>query len=139
MFYIESNSFQGLVGLQTGCCKICIEKKDFSDGFILRAMEVQRVRGGEGSPYAKQQPSSRAKPSGMETKTMQSKIQTLPRRMRAKSAHVTTFVEAEDQRTQSPLQRKSPKLGDVRLLGEDDTPESERNLPVPRTWVRCTV
>ena len=132
MFYIETNSFQG-------CCKSCIEKKDFSDGFILRAMEVQRVRGGEGSPYAKQQASSRAKPSGMETKTMQSKIQTLPRRMRAKSAHVTTFVEAEDQRTQSPLQRKSPKLGDVRLLGEDDTPESERNLPVPRTWVRCTV
>ena len=107
--------------------------------------------------YAKQDGASRAKPSEMKAgKSRQSKIETLPRRMRAKSAHVTTFdksshvttfdksahvktfVEAEVHRAQTLTQRKSPKLGRVRLLGEDDTPESERNLAVPRTWVRYT-
>ena len=103
------------------------------------------MRGGEGWRYAKQKGASRAKPSetdegGKSTagKSMQSKIETLPRRMRAKSAHLTTFVDTEVERTQTLPQRKSPKVGHVRLLGEDDTPESERNLAVPRTWVRYT-
>ena len=98
------------------------------------------MRRGDGWPYAKQDDASRAKPSEMERKSRQSKIETLPRRMRAKSAHVITFVDTVAQRTQRLPQRRSPKLGGVRLLGEDDTPESERNLAaVPRTWVRYTV
>ena len=110
-------------------------------------MEVeQRVKGGEGWRYAKQDGASRAKPSetgeegkskaGKSRQQQQSKIEKLPRRMRAKSAHVTTFVDTEVERARTLPQRKSPKLGRVRLVGEDDTPESERNLAVPRTWVR---
>ena len=110
------------------------------------AMEVQqKVRVGDWlqeEGYAKQETASQAKPSEEERRrSLQSKIETLPRRMRAKSAHLTTFVDTEaSQRSQTLPQRKSPKLGRVRLLGEDDTPESERNLAaVPRTWVRYTV
>ena len=106
-------------------------------------MEVhQQVRGDEGwqeEGYANQEGASRAKPK---PRSLQSKIETLPRRMRAKSAHLTTFVDTEaSQRTQTLPQRKSQKLGGVRLVaGEDDTPESERNLAaVPRTGVRYTV
>ena len=110
------------------------------------AMEVQqKVRVGDWlqeEGYAKQETASQAKPSEVEgRRSLQSKIETLPRRMRAKSAHLTTFVDTEaSQKSQTLPQRKSPKLGRVRLLGEDDTPESERNLAaVPRTWVRYTV
>ena len=95
--------------------------------------------------YAKQDGASQAKPSEVEKRgrrSLQSKIETLPRRMRAKSAHLTTFVDTEaSQINQTLTQRKSPKLGGVRLPGgEDDTPESERNLAaVPRTGVRYTL
>ena len=109
-------------------------------------MEIQRERGGEGrSIYAKQQRARRAKPSdGVEEKegekeeeekcVQQSKTETAARKMRAKSAHVRTFADAEGQQIQL---RKSPKLGRVRLRKEDETPESERNLTLPCPWTRC--
>ena len=108
-------------------------------------MEIQRERGGEGrSIYAKQQRARRAKPSdGVEEKkeekeeekcVQQSKTETAARKMRAKSAHVRTFADAEGQQIQL---RKSPKLGRVRLHKEDETPESERNLTLPCPWTRC--
>ena len=106
-------------------------------------MEIQRERGGEGrSIYAKQQRARRAKPSdGVEEKEeeeeetlQQSKTETAARKMRAKSAHVRTFADAEGQQIQL---RKSPKLGRVRLRKEDETPESERNLTLPCPRTRC--
>ena len=113
-------------------------------------MEIQRERGGEGrSIYAKQQRARRAKPSdGVEEKeeekekeeetVQQSKTETAARKMRAKSAHVRTFADAEGQRGGQQNQlRKSPKLGRVRLRREDETPESERNLTLPCPWTRC--
>ena len=109
-------------------------------------MEIQRERGGEGrSIYAKQQRARRAKPSdGVEEKKeeeetlQQSKTETAARKMRAKSAHVRTFADAEGQSGGQQIQlRKSPKLGRVRLRREDETPESERNLTLPCPWTRC--
>ena len=107
-------------------------------------MEIQRERGGEGrSIYAKQQRARRAKPSdGVEEEVekcvQQSKTETAARKMRAKSAHVRTFADAEGQRGGQQIQlRKSPKLGRVRLCREDETPESERNLTLPCPWTRC--
>ena len=106
-------------------------------------MEIQGERGGEGrSIYAKQQRARRAKPSdGVEEKEeeeeetlQQSKTETAARKMRAKSAHVRTFADAEGQQIQL---RKSPKLGRVRLRKEDETPESERNLTLPCPRTRC--
>ena len=108
-------------------------------------MEIQRERGGEGrSIYAKQQRARRAKPSdGVEEKkeekeeekcVQQSKTEMAARKMRAKSAHVRTFADAEGQQIQL---RKSPKLGRVRLRREDETPESERNLTLPCPRTRC--
>ena len=108
-------------------------------------MEIQRERGGEGrSIYAKQQRARRAKPSdGVEEEkevkeeekcVQQSKTETAARKMRAKSAHVRTFADAEGQQIQL---RKSPKLGRVRLRKEDETPESERNLTLPCPRTRC--
>ena len=114
-------------------------------------MEIQRERGGDGegrSIYAKQQRARRAKPSdgvvgvdeekvGEET-VQQSKTETAARKMRAKSAHVRTFADAEGQSGGQQIQlRKSPKLGRVRLRREDETPESERNLTLPCPWTRC--
>ena len=135
-----SASKQFAVKAKTGeiSVEFMVSKMSFSG-----AMEVnQRVRGGEclqEEGYAKQDGASRAKPK---PRSLQSKIETLPRRMRAKSAHLTTFVDTEaSQRTQTLPQRKSQKLGGLRLPGgEDDTPESERNLAaVPRTGVRYTL
>ena len=107
-------------------------------------MEIQRERGGEGrSIYAKQERARRAKPSdGVEEEVekcvQQSKTETAARKMRAKSAHVRTFADAEGQRGGQQNQlRKSPKLGRVRLRREDETPESERNLTLPCPWTRC--
>ena len=114
-------------------------------------MEIQRERGGEGrSIYAKQQRARRAKPSdGVvgeekvgeeegEKCVQQSKTETVARKMRAKSAHVRTFADAEGQRGGQQNQlRKSPKLGRVKLQREDETPESERNLTLPCPWTRC--
>ena len=106
-------------------------------------MEIQRERGGEGrSIYAKQQRARRAKPSDGEEEEVekcvqQSKTETVARKMRAKSAHVRTFADAEGQRGGQQNQlRKSPKLGRVRLRREDETPESERNLTLPCPWTR---
>ena len=68
----------------------------------------------------------------------QSKTETAARKMRAKSAHVRTFADAEGQGGGQQIQlRKSPKLGRVRLRKEDETPESERNLTLPCPWTRC--
>ena len=64
----------------------------------------------------------------------QSKTETAACKMRAKSAHVRTFADADGQQIQL---RKSPKLGRVRLRKEDETPESERNLTLPCPWTRC--
>ena len=112
-------------------------------------MEIQQERGGEGrSIYAKQQRARRAKPSdGVEEKKekekeetlQQSKTETAARKMRAKSARVRTFADAEGQQSggQQIQLRKSPKLGRVRLCREDETPESERNLTLPCPWTRC--
>ena len=112
-------------------------------------MEIQQERGGEGrSIYAKQQRARRAKPSdGVEEEeekedeekcVQQSKTETAARKMRAKSAHVRTFADAEGQSGGQQIQlRKSPKLGRVRLRREDETPESERNLTLPCPWTRC--
>ena len=73
---------------------------------------------------------------GEET-VQQSKTETAARKMRAKSAHVRTFADAEGQRGGQQNQlRKSPKLGRVRLRREDETPESERNLTLPCPWTR---
>ena len=113
-------------------------------------MELQQERSVR-SIYAKQEWARRAKPSdGVEEKkeekteeevvetVQQSKTETAARKMRAKSAHVRTFADAEGQRGGQQNQlRKSPKLGRVRLRREDETPESERNLTLPCPWTRC--
>ena len=106
-------------------------------------MELQQERSVR-SIYAKQEWARRAKPSdGVEEKKeeeetlQQSKTETAARKMRAKSAHVRTFADAEGQRGGQQIQlRKSPKLGRVRLRKEDETPESERNLTLPCPWTR---
>ena len=107
-------------------------------------MELQQERSVR-SIYAKQEWARRAKPSdGVEEKKeeeetlQQSKTETAARKMRAKSAHVRAFTDAEGQSGGQRIQlRKSPKLGRVRLRREDETPESERNLTLPCPWTRC--